>query len=285
MINFDTIPDSPPHSDDASETSENRERLARVRRELLEYRPDVLDDDLRAAVTAWLLRAADVPAADTEDYITTTLMRLRQGNAMYEQSHHAEGREAFPEKCEGCPHYGVRCPVITDNDQIQRRERIMRAADSAKALRREMKEYAIDNECHVLLNVIADLSASVEPLLESGRKLLMAVEEEMLFDDSDEEVQRILASIDALDDLTDPDADLADLDATADLVDDAGADGVGPDGSDGALVDALADADLDALRPDGGWEGAGGRTDDRTDDGFEYVTPADLAGDDDRGAE
>jgi hypothetical protein len=239
------------HEDPPGETADddtaNRERLARVRQELLEYRPDILNDELRHAVTMWLLASSDIPTADTEDYITSTLMRLRDGNAMYEQATHSDGSEAFPDICEGCPHYGIRCPVITDVDERKRRERIMNRAGSSKELRREMKEYAIDNECQVLLNVIDELSESVEPLLASGRKLLMAVEESVLFTENDTEVAAILDAIDSLEDLDTANADLTDLAATADL-ERAAEDGDTPSLSDLDDDDAMdiAGRDVDA---------------------------------------
>lgn len=253
----DTGADEAPAREQADRS--NREQLAFIRTELSQLRADIRDDELREAVTEWLLRAQDVPAADTDDYVSSKLARLRRDHAMYVQPGHGDAEEAFPDACKGCPHYGTACPIVTDNTQITRRERIMDEATSAKDLRNSLRDYAIDNHCSVLLDVIRDLSEHHEPLLKRGQALLMAVEESVLFE-NDEAVDRLKDQLESLADGT-----LGDGPALDDLLDGDAESADAGSGRDGSATSAEA-------VPDGG-------IDEAADDGFEFVTAADLRDD------
>lgn len=200
----------------ADPETEARDSIEIIKKELVRYHGDIIDDGLRHRVQQWLLEANEVPGGNLESYVTGRLSELRSENAMYHQRQHDDGTEAFPEACKECPHYGSRCPVLTDNTQINRRKRLIRNADSPDDLRHELREYAIDNECVVLLDVLERLSDHHEPLLRRGIMLLAAVEESMVFD-GDERVARLKAALDTLGD--DPTADVI-----SDLQDDLGVD-------------------------------------------------------------
>lgn len=173
--------------------SRSRQSLDYVRQELLEYRPDIVDAELRSQVTEFLMESADLPPATAREHIAQELHDIRSEHAMRRETGMTDPEQAFPDRCRGCPHYGVRCPVLTETRAIDRRKRIFRETDSPIELRRRLREYAIDYDCGVIKDAIDDLVEDHQPLLVEGHTLLMLVEETLFFGDSSEETERKLA--------------------------------------------------------------------------------------------
>lgn len=179
---------------DIESLARSRQNLEYIRQELIEYRPDITDSELRAKVTRFLADATDLPPASAREYIASELHEIRSHNPMYRETGMTDPTEAFPDSCKGCDHYGVRCPVLTQTAEIDRRERIFRETDDPKELRRKLREYAIDNDCHVIKNALDEIEQDHEPLVAEGMVLLMLVEETLHFGDHDESVIRMLSN-------------------------------------------------------------------------------------------
>lgn len=184
---------------DSDGTEQDQADLRYIRSELMRYRPDIpgSHSHLRKAVSAWLNQSTGVDAGSLETMVSSTLADLQSDNAMARQPTQTDGAASFPDRCQGCPHYGVACPVTTRNSQIERRERIPEQAADGNELYRLYQEYAIDNDCHVLMEELQQFEDGTGPLLEAGQKLLMATEDLMLFDDGDDTAARVVAARDA----------------------------------------------------------------------------------------
>lgn len=178
---------------DSTERTDTREQLRYVRRELMEYRPDIVDDELRAEVSSILVELNRLTAASTEDHIMNVLASIKVNHPMYRTEKHQDGTTAFPDKCRGCEHYGVRCPVIKDRGQRRRRERIMSDSSSEDELRRRLRDYAIDNDCRVIIESLEEVGETITPLLRRASLLLMAVEERVLYRNAEAQADALLS--------------------------------------------------------------------------------------------
>lgn len=179
---------------DIESLSRSRQNLTYVRQELLEYRPDITDSDLRRWVTRFLADSTDLPPASAQEHISQVLHEIRESNAMFRETGMKNPEDAFPDKCRGCEHYGSRCPVLAENRGIKHRKRIFKETNDPSELRRRLREYAIEHGCHVIKDAIDELVEDHEPMLAEGQLLLMLVEEKLYFGDSDEELIRELTN-------------------------------------------------------------------------------------------
>lgn len=174
--------------------SRSRQNLTYVRQELLEYRPDIVDDDLRAWVTRFLMDSTDLPPSSAREHISQTLHEINERHAMFREPGMTNAEDAFPDRCKDCQHYGSRCPVLTENRTIKRRKRIFRETSDPSELRRRLREYSIDHGCHVIKDAIDELTEEHEPMLAEGQLLLMLVEETLYYGDEHAELIRTLTN-------------------------------------------------------------------------------------------
>jgi len=58
-------------------------------------------------------QSLQVPASTVSDYIDHQLSEMEAEYRMYDHDRVENGEDAFPDACEGCPHYGGGCPIIT----------------------------------------------------------------------------------------------------------------------------------------------------------------------------
>jgi len=177
-----------------------RQQLPHLLAELTDMRADITDKDggeaLRAKVTNWILRAQKAPSSNSADQISNVLASIRKEHAMYRKPRETDASAAFPDECKDCEHYGIACPVLTDNDQIKRRQQILDSTSTSNERRHKLQEYAIDNSCVVLQRELSETKSQLEPLINEGRQLLMAVEERVLYRNDSETVSRALANAD-----------------------------------------------------------------------------------------
>lgn len=196
---------TPQPGEEGSDMSSRRQFLGYIQQELTEYRPEIHDDELREAVNEFLIKAADVPMATAREFISAELADLRKDNDMMMGPGVRDASEAFPEECEGCEHYGINCPIMTDRAQVERRKAIMEETQDPDQLRYLLREYATDNSCDVLLDRLERISQNYGPLVREGQLLLLRVEDELLWNDESEAVMRAMASEEALADAVDRD--------------------------------------------------------------------------------
>lgn len=246
-MNFDVAVGASNSLPDHEQEADRRRRFTYLKRELSEYRPDIPEADLRDQVTSWLVLAETVAVDSGREHVDSELSALRKDYPMYRTRRHESGVTAFPDRCEGCEHYGIACPVLTDNDMIAWRHRIQETAEDPETYRREMREYATESGCQVIHDALDVIEQKHDPLLQYGQLLLMQVEERILFDDESEAVTRALANMELGDVARDLNLDLdGDLETVVEVTNIADADSVE------AAVDDLSDSDAEVGDTGGG---------------------------------
>lgn len=158
--------------------SRDHGELAEIRRELRRNRLYLEDDELRGEVGDWIEQSHVQSDADTaRQYVEERLNGLLDGFPMYNAPSVARGEEAFPDDCEGCPHYGAACPVVTDSRETEWRERKLKEADSEREARRVFEQQARDVDCQRIPEFLDDWDTNHKDLLKRGQELLSRVED------------------------------------------------------------------------------------------------------------
>lgn len=153
---------------------EAQQRRRRIDR-LYEHLDDVLslipDPDLQDRVLDWLDEADQAPAASILTHVETRLAEFETEYEMYAVDEN--GSKYFPDDCSDCDHYGIACPVITNRyEEIERkrlRDRLRGASEDE--IKRELRRYAGQNKCVVIIELIETWENEYEELLERGRNL------------------------------------------------------------------------------------------------------------------
>ena len=180
------IPDTSSESTDQSTDGDTiSTQLHDLRRDLLGYRPDITDDDLRELVSLWLILESTVEATSSAEYVSRELGTLKRDYPMRRTADVQSGAAAFPNRCEGCDYYGSACPMTTFHETQRRIEYIEDQADSPEEYRSQMRDLAREKGCHVVLNALDHTSTRHGPLVSAGQHLLMEVEESVLFPEGD----------------------------------------------------------------------------------------------------
>lgn len=158
-----------------------RQEVQDIRSELQMHYRDLLDKEspLAPVLKQWLRAARDVSATAPGEQVIDRLNDVSEDNAMYRTEGVRDPTEEFPKDCKDCPHYGVHCPVIADHDGQQTLQRIIDGTDDPKQLRRSLRQYAIRKDCLVIKQELDNIEKELEPLLNLGQELKIAIEEIM----------------------------------------------------------------------------------------------------------
>lgn len=162
----------------------------------------VEDPELKARVLNWLQTASKAPSGSVMDHVETKLSQARRDDSgehptQFEMRRvDGDGAANFPDSCEGCPHYGVRCPVFVDPDEQDRRERLQDEFAEAPPDRVEQayRRYGEQNDCHQILTALTDWSEGFEEIVVDGLELYKEVEGvvDVGLTDEEAEAQRIV---------------------------------------------------------------------------------------------
>jgi|GEM_PF-680897 hypothetical protein len=162
-----------------------------------QYRPDSLawlsgelrdevqfvdDRDLKGRIYQWLRDVSELPGGDVLDIVDHHLTTVRQqtgedAEGMGEFAMRrigGDGTENFPTSCEGCEHYGTRCPVFVDPLESDRREQLQdeHADSDTSEKRRAYRRYAEAVGCHQITGALADHVEQYQELQQRGMSLL-----------------------------------------------------------------------------------------------------------------
>ncbi|WP_227132342.1 hypothetical protein [Halorubellus salinus] len=152
--------------------------LAELRRELRDYRMYVDDDALRERIGDWIEESLAQSEADTaRQFVEEKLNALLDGQPMYNSPAVSRGEDAFPDACEGCPHYGAACPVVTDRTEQRWRTRKLEEAESEQEARRVFEQQARDVDCHRIPAFLESWDNDHRALLERGQRLQSKAED------------------------------------------------------------------------------------------------------------
>ena len=177
MSTYTTPP--PTSSHDRTEADKQRTELSELRGKIARKYDLVLDDDpeLYEEAKDWLQQSAATRDGSVGQAVNSQLRELKRGNKMRDHRGVDDPTDAFPDACEGCPHYGVACPMIKRNSVTKTRKRYIRNAESDEELVNNLSELAIDWDCHVVLEVLDDYQTSYGEFLQQGYDLLSRLTE------------------------------------------------------------------------------------------------------------
>jgi len=97
-----------PESIDLDELSSSglESNLEWLRKTLQRRVKHIQDDELKRRAVRWIQQSLQVPASTVSDYIDHQLSEMEAEYRMYDHDRVENGEDAFPDACEGCPHYG-----------------------------------------------------------------------------------------------------------------------------------------------------------------------------------
>jgi len=149
--------------------------------ELREEVQFVDDPDLKGRIYQWLRDVSELPGGDVLDIVDHHLSTVREkpddeeGMGEFAMRRvDGDGTANFPDSCEGCPHYGTRCPVFVDPVERRRREQLQLEhtdADTSNK-RRAYRRYAEEVGCHQITGALSDHVEQYQELQERGLDLL-----------------------------------------------------------------------------------------------------------------
>lgn len=204
-------------TDDATQ---DEQTLRFMRDELTRYRADIPKEypELRKAISEWLDLAYGVATGDLDKVVSSELNDIRMverqdldtegtdaadgsldddpaGDAfttypMYDARGVEDPEDAFPDDCEGCPHYGDMCPVVNHPVQKNRLDRILAGGDEKDDRVHELRQLAMDNQCHVIKDVLDRYESDLGPMLHAGVNLLMAAQDVVSYNDTEEQIRK-----------------------------------------------------------------------------------------------
>jgi hypothetical protein len=139
--------------DDAQQKSE----IQLLRERLLRMEPDIDDESLSKKILAWLYATSNTGhQGSLESHVRGELGALTRDtdHKMYPHTDVDKPEDAFPNECEGCPHYGEVCPIIAEDRGRKHLARLYDAAESDDDLAAQLFDAANEYDCHVLHDVV-----------------------------------------------------------------------------------------------------------------------------------
>lgn len=177
--------DIPPTDGPNAQTPDRGQTELSVLRRRVANKVDLLHDEdpeLYEEGVDWLHRSAGHPDGSIGSAVNSKLRELKRGNKMRDHRGVDDPTDAFPEDCKDCEFYGVACPMVGRHSVKNKRERIIRNADSDEELVNELTDLAIDWGCDVVLGVLEDFEGSSGELLQEGYQILFRATEVLHLD-------------------------------------------------------------------------------------------------------
>lgn len=152
---------------------QQRTELSEVRQRLFDIYEYVRDDDpeLYQEINRWLRASISIPDGSVGEAVNSRLRELKRGNKMRDHRGVDDPSEAFHDDCEGCPHYGVSCPMVKGYRCKKTINRVLETANSDEEVIEELSDLAIEKDCHVVLEELDDYQNSHAEFLKEGYRL------------------------------------------------------------------------------------------------------------------
>jgi len=136
----------------------------------------IQDDDLKRKDVRWIQQSLQVPASTVSDYVDHQLSEMEADHRMYNHDRVENGEDAFPDACEGCPHYGGGCPIVTQRSPQEELDRIAESVTDGAAFKREIRSLATLHDCHRIPAWITQWETRYEGLVEEGWDIYLSIE-------------------------------------------------------------------------------------------------------------
>lgn len=164
------------HARTGESTLEHKQsELREIRSDLREKQTYIPDghEALYRAVADWIQRSYDLPMGSIQARVRSRLLGLQQKPQHKFRPHRGvdDAEEAFPDACEGCTHYGGRCPVLAKKVGQDTLERHFDTANSDEELLGRLTQYASQRSCDVLKDEIESGQSQYREFVKEGEKL------------------------------------------------------------------------------------------------------------------
>ncbi|WP_440767509.1 hypothetical protein [Natronorubrum sp. DTA7] len=158
---------------DTDDPDQQRTELSEVRQRLFNVYEYVREDDpeLYREIDAWLRKSVSIPDGSVGEAVKSRLREIKRGNKMRKHRGVDDPTDAFHDDCEGCPHYGVACPMIKSYRGKQTIKRILETATSDGQVIEDLSDLAIEEDCDVVLEELDDYQNSHAEFLKAGYEL------------------------------------------------------------------------------------------------------------------
>ncbi|APX98538.1 hypothetical protein [Natronorubrum daqingense] len=160
-------------STSADEPETDRTELSEVRQRLFNVYEYVRDEDaeLYTEIDQWLRESVDVPAGSVGEAVKSRLREIKRGNKMRDHRGVDDPTDAFHDDCEGCPNYGVACPMVKGYRGTQTIKRILETARTDEQVVEQLSDLAIEEDCHIVLDELNEYEDSHANFLKTGYEL------------------------------------------------------------------------------------------------------------------
>ncbi|NHN50029.1 hypothetical protein G9464_20890 [Halostella sp. JP-L12] len=156
-----------------SDQSPKRTELDELRSELRRRHDHVEDDSqLWWEISLFLEQTATHHDGSVRTLVKQSLAELQKDpkHKMYPHRGVDTPEEAFPDACEGCPNYGVQCPVLTRKPVTDTIERLMEQYEGDQLVS-ELYDVANQHECHILRQTLTEYDEGERQFLAKGQEL------------------------------------------------------------------------------------------------------------------
>lgn len=158
--------DADPATNERTEIAEIRQKLARNCEEIREDAPELYEQ-----IQDWIQESLSIPDGNVGSAVNSRLRELKRGNKMRDHRGVEDPEAAFSDDCEGCPHYGVACPMVKRHSVTKTRDRYIRTAETDDVLVNDLTDLAIEWDCHIVLDVLEDYQDQHQDYIADGYNL------------------------------------------------------------------------------------------------------------------
>jgi len=117
-----------------------------------------------------------VPASTVSDYIDHQLSEMEAEYRMYDHDRVENGEDAFPDACEGCPHYGGAVRLLRGARHKRELDRIAESATDGTTFKREIRGLATLHDCHRIPTWITQWETRYEGARRGGWDIYLSIE-------------------------------------------------------------------------------------------------------------
>ncbi|WP_227134592.1 hypothetical protein [Halorubellus salinus] len=158
----------------APDSEQQRSEIELLRRRLMNVLPDIDNQPLWLGVSKWLQATADTShQGSLESQVRGELADLKSDpdHKMFPHVGVDQPEDAFPDRCEGCEHYGKHCPILADRIGGQHLKRAYDVSTSDDELASNLFEIASQYGCGVIKEIVSERRGGIEAQKRTGHEL------------------------------------------------------------------------------------------------------------------
>ena len=157
-------------------TDEHREQqhdhLNGLREEMRDKIDYVEDLTVKSEMREWLKESYSIPSGSLDGHVEARIAAMESEHRMQNHDGVANGIDAFPDTCQGCPSYGGGCPIVTHPTAPQELRRIAEESTDDNTYSLRVRRLARDYECHRIPEFIEEFESEYADKIARGHELL-----------------------------------------------------------------------------------------------------------------